>query len=111
MAISFGLVLSVCRQRAASTMSAVESGPPETASISAGNLSRPAKSDLASDCERGEASAVATLLFLRHVVLHLRGRLRILAADLSQGRAGRLLLVQRAQRLTETQQRLRRLAG
>src|SRR6185312_5045983 len=111
MAISFGLVLSVLRQRAARTMSAVESGPPETASTKTGHCSRPAKSDLASDCETAEDSAVATLLFLCDVALHLRRRLRIFAANLGQGRASRFLLVQRRQRLTETQQRLGRLAG
>ena len=35
-AMSFGPRRSVLRQRAASTISAVESGPPETARISAG---------------------------------------------------------------------------
>src|SRR3954469_14072773 len=111
MAISFGFVLSALRQLAASTMSAVESGPPETASTSAGDCSRPEKSDFASEAETGEVSAVATRLFLCDVALHLRRRLRIFAADFSQGRAGRLLLVQRRQRLAETQQRLGCLAG
>src|SRR5512141_424893 len=80
-AISFGFALSDLRQRAASSMSAVESGPPETASNKTGNCSRPEKSDLASDCETEEVSAVATLLFLRDVALHGRRRLGIFAAD------------------------------
>src|ERR1700686_5494854 len=52
-AISFGLTLSDLRQRAASTRSAVESGPPETASPSAGKRPRSEKSELASVAETG----------------------------------------------------------
>src|SRR5581483_2981962 len=95
MATSFGPLLSALRQRAASHSSAVESGPPETASTSTGNCSRPEKSCLASDCETDDASAVATLLFLGDVALHLRRGLRIFASDLGERGAGRLLLMQR----------------
>src|SRR5581483_3746552 len=111
MATSFGPLLSALRQRAASHSSAVESGPPETASTSTGNCSRPEKSCLASDCETDDASAVATLLFLGDVALHLRRGLRIFASDLGERGAGRLLLMQRRERLAEAQKRLRRLAG
>src|SRR5690349_1034719 len=111
MAISFGLVLSESRQRAARTISAVESGPPETASMMTGMACRSEKSVFASDAETAFASAMRTLLFLRDTAFHAGCGLRVLAADFGERGAGGLLLVQRGKRLTETQQRIGRLAG
>src|SRR5207302_9422535 len=68
-AMSFGGVWHAVRQRAAKTISAVESGPPETARTSIGRLSRALKSLFASAAETGAvsetgaASAADTLLF------------------------------------------------
>src|ERR1051325_2423890 len=92
-------------------ISAVESGPPDTASTRTGKFCRPAKSVLSSDAETAFASAVRTLLFLRHAALHTRGRARIFAPDLGQRRASCFLLVHRGERLTKPQERVRRLAG
>src|SRR5665213_2650333 len=137
-ASSAGLPFSASRQRVASTINAVESGPPETASTSAGKCSRSEKSDLASAAETGEDScvgmiffrkpvptlgsgprasfsdhilAVCALLFLGDAAFHARRGAREFAADLGQRCAGRFLLMQRGERLPEPQQRGRRLAG
>src|SRR5664279_781729 len=104
-AISFGPRLRASRQRAASTIRAVESGPPDTASTSAGNRSRSEKNDLASVAEIGVdccALAVRTLLFLLDAALHARRGARKLAADFRQRGAGSLLLIERGQRLAKT---------
>src|SRR6185312_13124239 len=106
-----GPSLRAARQRAASSSSAVESGPPETASTSAGNLARSEKSAFASAAETGAVSAVRTLLFLGDAALHVGGGLRIFAADLGERGAGGFLLVHGGERLAEPQQRLRRLAA
>src|ERR1035441_10496982 len=141
-AISFGKflgpLLRALRQRAASTISAVESGPPETASTSAGKWSRSEKSDLASVAETGAAFcvgmifirkpvpsiesspracfsdhtlAVRTLLFLRDAAFRGSRGARKFAPDFGQRGAGRFLLIERVERLSEPQQGVRRLAG
>ena len=103
-AVSFGLDLSDCRHRAASTISAIESGPPDTASTSTGKRARPKKSDLASAAVTGAASAVHTLLFARHAALHGRRGAWKFAPDFGKGGTGRFLLMERCERLAETQQ-------
>src|SRR5664279_489942 len=108
--MSFGLAFSDLRQRAASTISAVESGPPETASTNTGNCSRSEKSALASVAETDEVSAVRTLLFLRDAALHGSRGARKFAPDFGQRGAGRFLLIERGERLPEPQKGVRRLA-
>src|SRR3989304_3680137 len=110
MAISWGGRLSVSRQRAKSQSSAVESGPPETASSNAGKDCRSENNDLASVTEI-ISSAVDTLLFLCDAALHARRGARKFAPDFGQRGAGRFLLIERGQRLAETQQGVGRLAG
>src|ERR1700733_1872661 len=102
-AISFGPRLRRFVQRAASTRSAVESGPPETARTKPGKLSRPRNSARASSSETA-SSAVGTLLFPVHALLHAERGPRIFAQHLAQGSAGCLLLAQRRKRLAEPQQ-------
>src|SRR6202047_474423 len=110
--MSCGPFLSAARQRAASTIRAVESGPPETASRSAGADLSPANSVLASVAETGApCSAADTLLFPVDALLHAERRAGIFAQHLSERRAGRLLLAQHRERLTEPQQRVGRLGG
>src|SRR5215210_5230598 len=109
--MSFGPCLRRARQRAASQSSAVESGPPDTARIRTGASDRSANSAAASETETAASDAADTLLFPLRGLLHVRGRLGILAGNLTEGRARRLLLVQRRERLAEPQQRVRRLAG
>src|SRR5579871_2235562 len=99
--------LSALTQRAASTKSAVESEPPETARRSAGTRSRPLNSALASS-SRTASSAMATLLFPLHGLLHACRRVRIFAQHFAERGAGRFLFAQGRQRLPEPQQRLRR---
>src|SRR5262245_47192654 len=91
------------RQRAASASSAVESGPPDTASSSARAAARSAKSASASASETGW-SAVGMLLFPLGRLLHVVGRARVLAGHFIQGRARKLALVEGCQRLPEAQQ-------
>src|SRR6202011_905431 len=100
------------RQRAASTIKAVESGPPETARISAGADLRSANRVFASAAETGAArSAADTLLFPIDALLHAQRRARIFAQHLAERRAGGLLLAQHRERLAEPQQRVGRLGG
>src|SRR5262245_8187520 len=108
-AINSGPRLSAARQRAASTMRAVESGPPETARMMAGADDRSANRALASATEIGAASAADTLLFPVDALLHVDRRARIFAQNLGERRAGRFLLAHRRQRLPEPQQRIGRL--
>src|SRR5690348_13581723 len=89
-AINFGFFASASRQHAARTISAVESGPPETASTRTGVSTSSEKSAFASDAETASVSAMRTLLFLRDAAPHARGGMRKLAPDLGQGGAGRL---------------------
>src|SRR3984957_5680838 len=110
--MSVGPCASATRQRAARTMRAVESGPPETASSSAGADRRSANSVLASAAETGAArSAADTLLFPVDALLHAERGARIFAQHLAQRRAGRLLLAQHRERLTQPQQRVGRPGG
>src|SRR5476651_2454335 len=101
--MSFGPALSALRQRAASTISAVKSGPPDTASTNAGKFSRPEKSDLASVAVTADESAVRTLGFLFDAALHARRGARKFASDFSQRGASRFLLIERGQRLAKPQ--------
>src|SRR5262245_52396615 len=115
-ATSFGPRRSCARQRAARTMSAVESGPPDTASTSAGHDARSANSFAASADETGGAFAAAgsaadTLLFPLDALLHIGRGAGIFAADFDEGGAGRILLLERRQRLSEPHERVGRLAG
>src|SRR3954462_10997897 len=101
-----GPLFSAARQRAARTSSAVESGPPETARTRAGAWTRSANSDFASAIETGAASAAGTLLFPVDALLHGHGGTRIFAQHLAKRSAGRFLLAQSRERLSEAQQRL-----
>src|SRR5512139_1500010 len=68
-ATNFGFVLSASRQRAANTISAVESGPPDTASTRTGKACRPEKSAFASDGEMAAdfcAGMIVTKSRLQH---------------------------------------------
>src|SRR4029077_5838916 len=98
MATSFGLVPSESRQRAASSMSAVESGPPDTASTSAGKVCRQEKRVFASDAETTPASAMRTLQFLLNAALYAGRSARIFASDFRQRGAGGFILVHRRER-------------
>src|ERR1700730_5263256 len=109
-ATSFGARLSRFAQRAASTRSAVESGPPDTASTRPGKSSRQRNSALASPSATA-ASAVGTLLFPVDALLHAHRGARIFAQHLAQRGAGRFLFAERRQRHAEPQQRIRRPRG
>src|SRR5215208_2027754 len=110
---SFGPRLCALRQRAARKSSAVESGPPETASTAAGAETRSSNRSLASAAESGRSSsarsAADTLLFRCHVLFHVCGSAGVFAADFTPGRAGGFLFAQGGERLPKPQQRLRRL--
>src|SRR5215207_7572852 len=108
---SGGPLFSAARQRAAKTSNAVESGPPETARTRAGAWTRSANSDFASAVETGAASAADTLLFPVDALPHGHGGTRIFAQHLAKRSAGRFLLTQTRERLSEAQERLRCLAG
>src|SRR5436853_1263673 len=93
-------------------MSAIESGPPETASNRAGADLRLANSVCASAAETGAAwSAAGTLLFPIHALLHAERHPRIFAQHLCERCAGRLLFAKHRERLTKPQQRVGRLGG
>src|SRR5262249_12657947 len=92
-------------------MSAVESGPPETARIALATEARSANSPAASRVETGAASAAGTLLFSLDALLEGNRGARIAASDLIEGGACRVLLAERRKRLAEPQQRIRRLGG
>src|SRR5271170_8221880 len=109
-AMSFGPRLSRFVQRAASSKSAVESGPPETARIRPRKPSRPKKSAFASSSPTA-FSAVGTLLFPVHALFYGGRGARIFAQHLAERGAGRFLLAERRKRLTEPQQRVRRARG
>src|SRR5580700_9593072 len=108
--MSFGARLSRFAQRAASTRSAVESGPPDTASTSPGKCSRPRNSAFASPSATA-ASAVGTLLFPVDALLHAHRGARIFAQHLAQRGAGRFLFAERRKRHAEAQQRIGRPRG
>src|SRR5690348_5108403 len=107
--MSAGPFLSAARQRAANTISAVESGPPETARTRAAAERRSSNSVLASAAETGVASsAVDTLLFTVDALLHADRCPWIFARDLGKRGAGRLLLTHRGERLPKPKQRVGR---
>src|SRR6266545_3407193 len=107
--MSAGPFLSAARQRVASTSSAVESGPPETARTRARAERRSSNSVFASAAETGAASSAAdTLLFPVDALLHADRRAGIFARDLAERGAGRLLLAHGGERLAEAEQRVRR---
>src|ERR1700722_13260252 len=109
-AISFGARLSRFAQRAASTSSAVESGPPDTASTRPGKSSRPRNSAFASPSATA-ASAVGTLLFPVDALLHAQRGARIFAQHFAERGAGRFLFAERRKRHAELQQRIGRPRG
>src|SRR6185437_14427890 len=109
MAISFGPRLRDLRQRAASTSSAVESGPPDTARIRAECDDAKPKSNSASAAKTAPVSAVDTLLFPLDALPDACGRARIFAADLGERRARHFLLLHGIERLRKPQQRVGRL--
>src|SRR5690242_20735423 len=91
------------RQRAISHISAVESGPPDTASTSAGWSIRSVKRTSAS---ASSTAAVDTLLFALDRRLHvLRGTGKFLG-HLGERHAGEIALLERGERLAEPQQRI-----
>src|ERR671930_141596 len=105
--MSLGPRFSARRQRAMSSSSAVESGPPETARMRAGAWTSEANSAFASPAETGAASSAAdTLLFSLDPLLHRRRRARGFAHHFAERRAGRLLLAERGERLPEAQKRI-----
>src|ERR1700741_3909584 len=104
-AISFGARLSRFAQRAASTSSAVESGPPDTASTRPGKSSRPRNSVFASPSPT-LPSAVGTLLFPVDALLHAHRGARIFAQHLAQRSTGGFLFTERRERHAESQQRI-----
>src|SRR5277367_4332154 len=109
-ATSFGARFNRFAQRAARTRSAVESGPPETASMRPRKPSRPENSAFASS-SRTACSAMDTLLFPVDGLLHGRRSVRIFARNLAKRGAGCFLLAQSRQRLAKPQQRVRRARG
>src|SRR5262245_65808776 len=129
-AISLGPRFRARRQRAASHISATESGPPETASTTAGTLFHGAKISRACAAEIGDVSspgmcrhrmrspsgsvtgclAFNPLLLTVHGGLHTGGGARIFSRHLAEGGAGGFLFLQRGQRLAEAEQRVGRLA-
>src|SRR5262245_63790642 len=110
--MSVGPCLSAARQRAASTSSAVESGPPDTAITRAPAERRSSNRVLASAAETGSASSAAdTLLFPVDALLHADRRARIFAQDLAERCTGGLLLAHGGERLAEPEQRVGRLCG
>src|SRR5215467_810219 len=107
--MSAGPFLSAARQRAASTSSAVESGPPETARTRAGAERKSSNSVLASAAETGAASSAAdTFLFPVDALLHADRCARIFARDFTERGAGGLLLAHGGKRLTKAEQRVGR---
>src|SRR5262249_2292846 len=113
---SEGPRFSAARQRATSTISAVESGPPDTARTTAGTLARSANTAFASEAETGAPAAAApsaadTLLFPVDTLLHGDRCARIFARDLAERGARGLLLAERGERLPKAQQCVGRLGG
>src|SRR6202035_2940821 len=104
-AVSFCARLRRFAQRAASTKSAVESGPPDTASTRPGKSSRPRNSAFAS-ASPTLPSAAGTLLFPVDALLHAHRGARIFAQHLAERSAGRLLFAKRRKRHAEPQQRI-----
>src|SRR5690242_2368493 len=99
-ATSLGPFLKRFAQRAASTSSAVESGPPETARIRPREFCRPANNAFASS-SRSAWSAVRALLFTIDALLHAERSARIFAQHLAERGACRFLVAQSRKRLPE----------
>src|SRR5579871_4948096 len=97
---------SFARQRAMRWSSAVESGPPETATTRAGSAARSANRTSAS-ASLTAPSTPRTLQFPLDSLFDARLCARIFPAHVGEGHAGKFLLVQRRQRLAEPQQRVR----
>src|SRR5689334_1792797 len=108
--MSFGARLSRFAQRAASTSSAVESGPPETARMRPDEFSRPENNAFASS-SRTASSAVRALLFTVDALLHAQRSARIFPQYLAERGAGRFFFAQSRKRLPQPQQRVRRARG
>src|SRR5579862_3425728 len=108
--MSFGARLSRFAQRAASTSSAVESAPPDTASTRPGKSSRPRNSAFASQSPT-LPSAVGTFLFPLDALLHAHRGARIFAQHLAQRGAGRCLFAERRKRHAEAEQCIGRARG
>src|SRR5947207_2677928 len=104
--MSAGPFLRPARQRAASESSAVESGPPETASRMRRKSEKSEKSAESSrSAIAAPLSAADTLLFRLNRCLHLRRGLRIFLQHGAERGAGRVLLAECRQRLAEPHQR------
>src|SRR5262249_58283364 len=102
-----GPCLRAARQRAASTRSAVESGPPDTAITRAAAERRSSNRVLASAAETGSASSTAdTLLFPVDALLHADRPPRIIAPNLAERCTGGLLLAHGGERLAQPEQRV-----
>src|SRR3954452_13919709 len=96
------------RHRPARYSSAVESGPPETASTSARACATVRNRTLASAAEIGRAASAAdTLLFSVHSLFYRRRSAGKLARDLAQRCAGGFFLAQGGKGLPEPQERIR----
>src|SRR5262245_30458987 len=107
---NFGPDFKLARHRAARTRSAVESGPPDTASTSVGASARSPNSALVSEIETGRSSsAVDTLLFPLDTLPHTGGGARKFATDLGERRASHFTLAESGKRLAQAQHRVGRL--
>src|SRR5919109_105479 len=94
-------------------MSAVESGPPDTASSTRRKSFRSEKSEASSESAIGPAagSTAGTLLFLLDGTLHVGRGLRVFRQHVTERRARRFALAERRERLAEPQQCVRRFYG
>src|SRR5215472_14991231 len=109
-ATSFGARLSRFAQRAASTSSAVESGPPETARMRPREFSRPENNAFASSSRRAW-SAVGAFLFTVDALLHAERSARIFPQHLAKRGACGFFFAQGRKRLPQPQQRVRSARG
>src|SRR4051794_17948832 len=96
----------VSRQRAASSIRAVESGPPETARRRPGSGARSANRALASPAKTGKALTAGSFLFAFGALFNIGGGARKLASHFAEGGAGGLLFAQRRQGFAQSQQRI-----
>src|ERR1700751_4679104 len=101
-ATSFGARLIRFAQRAASTSSAVESGPPDTARTRPREFSRPENKAFASS-SRSARSAVRALLFTVDALLHTERSARIFPQPLAERGACRFFFAQSRKRLPQPQ--------
>src|SRR5215471_9670221 len=107
-ATSFGGCLSRFAQRAASTSSAVESAPPETARMRPREFSNP-KNNAPASSSRRAGSAVRALLLTVDALLHVERSARIFPQHLAERGASGFFFAQCSERLAQPQQRVRRL--